>query len=212
MPDQQKADTFITDIGIASHKWSNNDIQYGFSRYGILNSFCVNFYVAVGFNYHIYNVSIEAIEAECYGVTQVGGASWDEQIVPENHPDADKIKPKTDYVVVKLLLTYPLKHISEIISYHDIERTKLCKRGVVTTFSSEGPVQTYLGKEIGRAMSDEQISKFMTDKYNFHLFEYCNCMDYNKKIMPCSDNAINYILRQVRKQIARAKLIKERNE
>jgi len=211
VPDKQKADKFISDIGIASHKWSNSDIQYGFSRYGIQNSFCINFYVAVGFHYHIYNVFVEAIEADCYGVTQVGGAFWEENIAPGNYPDANNIKPKTDYVVVKILFTYPLKHIDEIITYHDKERAKLCRHGVVTTFGSEGPIHTYLGKEIGRAMTDEQISKFMTNKYNFHLFEYCNCMDYKKKIMPCTYNSIDYLLFDVRAQIALAKFIKERN-
>ncbi|GAB6119626.1 hypothetical protein [Dysgonomonas termitidis] len=184
IPSKEKADKYITELGICSHKWNEDNIEYGFSRYGIQNQFIINFYVAVGLGYHIYNIFIDAIEAGCYGVTRTDGAFWEENILGNNYPDEDKIKPGTEYIVVKILLTFPLKHITEIIQYHDKERTKLCKHGVVTTFGALGPINTYMGKEIGRAMTDEQISDFMTKKYNFHLLEYCNCTKYLEHLTP----------------------------
>lgn len=183
-PDKQKADKMITDLGIGTHKWTETDIKYGFSRYGERNEFIINFFISVGFHYHIYNVFVEAIEAECCGVTTIGGEFWKDNIAGKGYKNENIIKPQTDYVVVKILVCYPLQHISEILEYHDKERSKLSTRGVVTTFSPSGPINTYLGKEIGRAMTSEQISNFLTDRYNFHLTEYCNCLEYLEKITP----------------------------
>jgi len=210
VPDKRKADTFITDIGIASHKWSSDDIQYGFSRYGIQNNFCINFYVAVGFHYHIYNVFVEAIEADCYGVVQVGGAFWEENIMPEKYSDASKIKPKTDYVVVKLLLTYPLKHISEIIDNCAENVDLACNASIETKYTDNGLKHSYLGKEIGENWNVERIKDFRIAKYNDAKYQYDVCLEYKKKIMPYSHSSIGCILCQVRAQIALAKFIKNK--
>lgn len=184
IPSKDKANKYIMELGICSHKWNEDNIEYGFSRYGIQNQFVINFYIAVGLHYHIYNVFIDAIEADCYGVIRTDGAFWEENILGKGYDNESLIKPKTEYIVVKILLAFPLKHITEIIKYHDKEREKPCRYGVKTTFGPSGPINTYMDKEIGRAMTDKQISDFLTNKYNFHLFEYCNCIKYFEHLTP----------------------------
>ncbi|MDR1504571.1 MAG: hypothetical protein LBT43_19155 [Prevotella sp.] len=183
VPDKQKADKFITDIGIASHKWNNNDIQYGFSRYDTQNCFCINFYVTVGLHYHIYNVFVQAVEAECLGVKQVGGTFWEEYIPPEKYSDTNLLKPKTDYVVVKILLNYPLNLFHPNISSADPDTLQFCIVISDTSFwycefdlsnfcgVTEGrdlelfrKYKGYPGKLIADAKNDSEVLEFIENK------------------------------------------------
>lgn len=206
IPDKEKAEEYIEDIGICGYKWNENNIEYGFSRVGLENIFIVNLYVAVGLHYHIYNVPIEAIEAECYGVVRIDGAFWLENIVGKGYPDESKIKPKTNYVVVKILLTYPLLHISQIIDKLLFRINQISTNPVKTKYENGSLVHYFLGEKIGTNWSYEQIRSYISVEHHKYMNEFINARDYLSCIVQNDYSCLDIELLRIRNQIKLAKI------
>lgn len=183
IPNKTKAEKYITELGIGVHKWSENDIQYGFSRYGNRNQFKINFYVSVGFHYHIYNVFVDATEAECCGVTMTDGDFWKAHIVDKGFENENLIKPKTKYVVIRILLTYPIPHISEIIAKLEEKVNEICLSQVESKELKDGSYAfSYMGEYIGNNLTHLQITGFRIRRYTDAVKDYEEAKKYFESI------------------------------
>lgn len=212
IPDKEKAESYIDDVGICRHKWTDKDIQFGFSRVGLENMFIVNFYVAVGLNYHIYNIPIEAIEAEFWETTRTDGAFWQENFAGKGYPDEDKIKPKTTYVVVKILVAYPLSHISDIIETTLQKINQISTNPVESKYKNGELVHYFLGEKIGANWSYEKICSYISAKHHGYMEEFIRYRDYQTCLMPRNYSCLDIELLRIRNRITLLRLKNGRNE
>lgn len=209
IPTKENAGKYIDDIGICLHKWTDNDIQFGFSRLGFQNIFLVNFYVAVGLHYHIYNAPIEAIEAECLGTSRTDGAFWEENIVGKGYENEDKIKSKTTYVVVKILQTFPIPHITEIIENLLQKIDEVSNNAVESRYEGDDLVHYYLGKKIGINWNYEQVRSFISVKHHAYMHDFITARDYQTALIQSNYSCLDIELLLIRNRIKLAKKQKQ---